>query len=61
MAYGEATLSAGNGTSPFAFTGEQVDVSGLTYLRARYYASGDGRFISRDTWMGDYNSPLSLN
>ncbi|MCC6298668.1 MAG: hypothetical protein IT314_05190 [Anaerolineales bacterium] len=34
--YGEATMSAGNGTSPFGYTGEQVDVSGLTYLRARY-------------------------
>ncbi|MCC6300702.1 MAG: RHS repeat-associated core domain-containing protein [Anaerolineales bacterium] len=46
--YGEATMSAGNGTSPFAYTGEQVDVSGLTYLRARYYSSGTGRFISSD-------------
>lgn len=35
--YGEVTMSAGNGTSPFAFTGEQQDVSGLTYLRTRYY------------------------
>ncbi len=59
--YGETLTSAGNGTSPFAFTGEQVDVSGLTYLRARYYSSGDGRFLTRDTWMGEYNRPLSLN
>jgi RHS repeat-associated protein len=59
--YGEMLASVGNGTSPFAFTGEQQDVSGLTYLRARYYSSGDGRFTSKDTWMGDYNSPLSLN
>ena len=59
--YGETLSSVGNSTSPYAFTGEQLDVSGLTYLRARYYASGDGRFTSRDTWMGDYNSPLSLN
>jgi len=33
----------------------------LIYLRARYYAPGDGRFISRDSWDGDYNRPLSLN
>jgi RHS repeat-associated protein len=59
--YGEMLASVGNGASPFAFTGEQQDVSGLTYLRARYYSSGDGRFTSKDTWMGDYNSPLSLN
>ncbi|MFN8461193.1 MAG: hypothetical protein U0X93_05415 [Anaerolineales bacterium] len=29
--YGETLSSAGNGSSPFAFTGEQTDVSGLTY------------------------------
>jgi RHS repeat-associated protein len=59
--YGEMLSSVGSSVSPFAFTGEQQDVSGLTYLRARYYSSGDGRFTSKDTWMGDYNSPLSLN
>ena len=59
--YGETANSAGSAISPFAFTGEQQDVSGLTYLRARYYSSGDGRFLTRDTWMGDYNRPLSLN
>jgi RHS repeat-associated protein len=59
--YGNVTYSAGSGTSPFAFTGEQMDASGLTYLRARYYSSSDGRFLTRDTWSGDYNRPLSLN
>jgi RHS repeat-associated protein len=59
--YGDMLASVGSGTSPFAFTGEQQDVSGLTYLRARYYTNGDGRFLTKDTWMGDYNSPLSLN
>ncbi len=38
-----------------------TDPTGLTYLRARYYASDTGRFISRDTWGGNYNRPLSLN
>jgi len=33
----------------------------LVYLRARYYAPQDGRFLSRDTWGGDYERPLSLN
>ena len=59
--YGDTLSSAGSGASPFAFTGEQQDASGLTYLRARYYASGTGRFISRDTWAGNINQPLSLN
>jgi RHS repeat-associated protein len=59
--YGTVSQSVGGGESIYAYTGEQVDASGLTYLRARYYASGDGRFLTRDTWEGDYNSPLSLN
>lgn len=33
----------------------------MVYLRARYYMPNDGRFLTRDTWMGDYNRPLSLN
>ena len=37
------------------------DANGLVYLRARYYAPQDGRFLSRDAWGGDYNRPLSLN
>lgn len=31
------------------------------YLRARYYAPTSGRFLSRDTWGGDANSPMSYN
>lgn len=37
------------------------DSTQLLYLRSRYYASGTGRFLTRDTWGGDYNRPLSLN
>ncbi len=59
--YGEVMASAGSGTSPFAYTGEQTDVSGLTYLRARYYASDTGRFLTKDSWIGEYNKPMSLN
>lgn len=37
-------------TSIFAFTGEQREtVTGMTYLRARYYEPGYGRFLSADT------------
>jgi RHS repeat-associated protein len=59
--YGEVRSTAGSGTSPFAYTGEQMDVSGLTYLRSRYYSGGTGRFISRDTWDGNANMPMSFN
>jgi hypothetical protein len=33
----------------------------MVYLRSRYYNVADGRFLSRDTWGGDYNSPQSIN
>ncbi|MCC6192206.1 MAG: hypothetical protein IT318_24510 [Anaerolineales bacterium] len=59
--YGDVLTSAGSGVTSYSFTGEWRDGSGLIYLRARYYASGVGRFVTRDTWMGDRNSPGSLN
>ncbi len=59
--YGETISSVGSGVSVYQFTGESRDANGLTYLRARYYNSSDGRFLTRDTWNGDYNRPLSLN
>jgi hypothetical protein len=30
-------------------------------LRSRFLSPETGRFLSRDTWQGDYNRPLSLN
>jgi len=59
--YGEVLSSAGSSSSPFAFTGEQQDASGLTYLRARYYASDTGRFLTRDTWEGSVKRPITFN
>ena len=43
-------IRAQTGTQPneFTFTGEQVDSSGLQYLRARYYDNATGRFLVRD-------------
>ncbi|HND49227.1 MAG TPA: RHS repeat-associated core domain-containing protein, partial [Anaerolineales bacterium] len=32
----------------YGFAGEMADVTGLTYLRARYYSPLEGRFMSRD-------------
>ena len=37
------------------------DSTQLLFLRARYYNPADARFMSRDTWAGDVNNPLSLN
>lgn len=46
----------------FSYTSEYSgDSTQLTYLRSRYYASGTGRFLTRDTWNGNANSPMSFN
>lgn len=59
--YGTQASSAGSGSSSYGFTGEMADPTGLIYLRARYLAPNDGRFLTRDSWSGDYDRPLSLN
>lgn len=49
-------------TNAFRYCGEYFDKeSGTIYLRARYYDPSIGRFISRDTFTGNNNDPLSLN
>ncbi len=46
--YGASRTHTGSSPNEFTFTGEQVDATGLQYLRARYYDSATGRFMSRD-------------
>ncbi len=41
--------------------GRGADGTGLTFLRARYYASTVGRFIGEDAWDGDPRAPMSFN
>ena len=59
--YGEGLSGAGNGYTSYGFTGEMTDLTGLIYLRARYYAPQSGRFLTKDAWSGEYTRPLSLN
>ncbi len=59
--YGVELASSGATTSTFGYTGEQTETTGMVYLRARYYASSVGRFVSRDTWGGDEKQPMSYN
>jgi RHS repeat-associated protein len=59
--FGDTLTNAGSGSTAFQFTGEARDGTGLTYLRARYYASAVGRFMSRDTWEGSSLTPISYN
>ncbi len=47
--YGAVRARTGTSGQEFTFTGEQVDSSGLQYLRARYYDAASGRFVSRDS------------
>ena len=59
--FGVPTSSTGASGSPFRYTGEPLDASGLTYLRARYYDPSLGRFMSRDPFAGAAWAPTSLN
>ena len=45
--------------NPFMFTGEPYDSNGLIFLRARYYDPAIGRFLSKDTYIGTLDDPLS--
>ena len=49
-------------TNAFRYCGEYYDKETATvYLRARYYTPTTGRFISRDSYAGKNEDPLSLN
>ncbi len=68
LAYDEFGMTArGNDDSSsicnyFGYTGEYTDVeTNNVYLRARYYSPVTGRFLSEDTYKGDFKDPLSLN
>jgi RHS repeat-associated protein len=60
--YGVVTQASGASQSAYGFTGEQQDsYIKLIDLRSRMYSPETGRFTSKDSWLGDYNRPLSLN
>jgi len=47
--------------NPFGYTGEAQDVTGYNYLRARYYDSQSGTFLTQDSYEGEEDNPLSQN
>ncbi len=59
--WGNPTSTIGSSSQPLHFTGEPQDTTGLTYLRARYYDSSLGQFMSRDTFGGAQCQPQSQN
>jgi len=46
--FGAIRSQTGSSGNEFKFAGEQVDPSGMQFLRSRYYDMGSGRFASRD-------------
>jgi RHS repeat-associated protein len=60
-AYGSLTVANGSRTQPFGYTGEPRDSTGLVHLRARMYDPTIGRFMSRDSFAGLAELPLSQN
>jgi len=60
--YSVVSMTSGSSQTSYGYTGEYTgDYNGLVYLRARYYAPINGRFISRDTWVGDAKNPITYD
>jgi RHS repeat-associated protein len=59
--YGSVLTSTGTASSIFAYAGEQIDTTGLIYLRARYMNPRLVIFLARDPWSGDVLRPGSMN
>jgi len=45
----------------YLFTGQEKDLTGLYYYKARYYDPEIGRFLTRDKWSGDRKRPQTMN
>ncbi len=60
--FGNVTSGAPEFDSFYGYNGEETNpVTGLQYLRARYYDTDTGRFNVADTYLGDISQPLTLN
>ena len=59
--YGSTKATTDETGNPFAYNGEARDVTGLDYLRARYYDSQVGTFLTEDSYSGELTDPLSQN
>ena len=60
-AFGNAVAQTGSTVNGFLYRGEQYDlVLALYYLRARYYNSRTGRFLTQDSWEGVSVDPSTL-
>jgi RHS repeat-associated protein len=46
--FGSTTISGSSNTNTFAYTGRELDATGLYFYRARYYSTAIQRFVSED-------------
>lgn len=62
--FGTMLSHEGNTQQPFTFLGEygvQQETSSIYYIRARYYDSANGRFLSKDPYPASLLNPQTLN
>lgn len=60
--FGNVTAGQPEFDSFYGYNAEDTNpVTGLQYLRARYYDTENGRFNVADTYLGDVSEPLTLN
>jgi RHS repeat-associated protein len=59
--FGNMRSMTGTSKTKYTFTGEENDVTGLVYLRARYYDPAVGRFLSRDPFPMKVADTQSVN
>ena len=60
--FGQVTLGSAAYEGFFAYGGESYNPNtGLEYLRARYYDTGNGNFLTEDTYLGNLIDPLTRN
>jgi RHS repeat-associated protein len=59
--FGSVLTGAGEGVSTYGFAGEWQDLSGLMYLRARYYAPYLNQWVQPSTIITDFRNPQSIN
>jgi len=61
-AFGGTVRSMGSTPNSYLFRSQQFDPTvDSYYLRARYYRTGTGRFLTQDSWSGDALAPNTLH
>jgi len=58
--YGSVLNTTDDRATNYGYTNEYTS-QGLIYLRARYYDPAVGRFLTKDSWAGNYNHPMTYN